>query len=72
VSNQEQKVVVPDIGTDDAVEVIEINVKVGDSIEPEDALITLESEKASMEIPAPAAGVVKSILVKVGDKAEIF
>ena len=49
----EQEIVVPDIGSDDAVDVIEINVNVGDSVEAEDPLITLESEKASMEIPSP-------------------
>ena len=62
-----QEITVPDIGTDAAVKIIEINVKVGDTVEPEDALITLESEKASMEIPAPFAGKVKEILVKLGD-----
>ncbi len=62
-----KEITVPDIGTDAAVKIIEINVKVGDSVAPEDALITLESEKASMEIPAPFAGVVKEILVSVGD-----
>lgn len=64
----EQLIVVPDIGTDDSVEVIEINVKVGDKVSVEDTLITLESEKASMEIPTSVAGEVASILLKVGDK----
>lgn len=67
LNSTEKTVLVPDIGTDAAVKVIEINVKIGDSIEVEDTLITLESEKASMEIPAPFAGVVKNIKVKVGD-----
>ena len=62
-----KEITVPDIGTDSAVKIIEINVKVGDTVQPEDALITLESEKASMEIPAPFAGVVKELLVNVGD-----
>ncbi|WP_081986334.1 dihydrolipoyllysine-residue acetyltransferase [Chitinibacter sp. ZOR0017] len=59
---------VPDIGNFDAVEVIEVNVKVGDTIAIDDGLITLESDKASMEVPSTAAGVVESIAVKVGDK----
>ena len=57
---------VPDIGNGQG-EVIELLVKVGDKIEAEQSLMTLESDKASMEIPAPKAGVVKSIKVKVGD-----
>ncbi len=61
-------VLIPDIGTDEAVEVIEVTVSVGDTIAKEDSLITLESEKASMEVPSSDAGVVKKILVKVGDK----
>ncbi|MDY0308225.1 MAG: dihydrolipoyllysine-residue acetyltransferase [Castellaniella sp.] len=63
-----QAVVVPDIGDFDAVEVIEILVAVGDTIQAEQSLITVESDKASMEIPAPVGGVVKEILVKLGDK----
>lgn len=70
MSSNDEIITIPDIGTDDAVEVIEVNVNVGDSIEPEDTLITLESEKASMEIPAPKAGVVKALLVNVGDKVK--
>lgn len=58
---------VPDIGTGEG-EVIEILVNVGDSIEAEQGLLTLESDKASMEIPAPKAGIVKNIKVKLGDK----
>ena len=58
---------VPNIGDFDAVEVIEILVNVGDSINAEDSLISVESDKASMEIPAPQAGVVKEILVSLGD-----
>ena len=58
---------VPDIGGDE-VNVTEIMVKVGDSITEEQSLITVEGDKASMEVPAPFAGVVKEILVKVGDK----
>ncbi|WP_440683042.1 dihydrolipoyllysine-residue acetyltransferase [Cysteiniphilum halobium] len=63
-----QKVTVPDIGDYKDVDVIEVNVKVGDVIEAEDSLVTLETDKASMEVPAPFAGVVKEINVKVGDK----
>ena len=61
-------ILVPDIGDFDSVEVIEILVKPGDTIRAEQSLITVESDKASMEIPSSAAGVVKSIDVKVGDK----
>src|SRR5690606_38558379 len=59
---------VPDIGDFDKVDVIEVLVKAGDSIEPEQSLITVESDKASMEIPADQGGVVQEVLVKVGDK----
>jgi len=59
---------VPDIGDFDEVEVIEILVAVGDTVEAEQSLITVESDKASMEIPASEGGVVKSVKVKVGDK----
>ncbi len=62
------EVKVPDIGDFDAVEVIEILVSPGDTIEQEQSLITLESDKAAMEIPSSSAGVVKDIKVKVGDK----
>lgn len=62
------QVVVPDIGSDEDVDVIEILVNEGDTIAVEDSLITVESDKASMEIPASHAGVVKSISVKLGDK----
>ena len=58
---------VPDIGTGEG-EVIEILVNVGDSIEAEQGLLTLESDKASMEIPAPKAGIVKNIKIKLGDR----
>ncbi|WAG78643.1 dihydrolipoyllysine-residue acetyltransferase [Metapseudomonas furukawaii] len=63
-----QDVQIPDIGTDGKVKVIEVLVKVGDSVSAEQSLITLESDKASMEIPSPAAGVVESILVKLDDE----
>src|SRR5690606_1710170 len=59
---------VPDIGDFDQVEVIEVLVAEGDKIEAEQSLITVESDKASMEIPAPQAGVVRKLAIKVGDK----
>ncbi|MBV1913343.1 MAG: dihydrolipoyllysine-residue acetyltransferase [Cycloclasticus sp.] len=59
---------VPDIGDFDSVEVIEVNVAVGDVVEQEQALLTLESDKASMEIPSTAAGIIKDIKVAVGDQ----
>ena len=61
------EVKVPDIGDFDAVEVIEVLVSAGDQIAEEDSLITVESDKASMEIPSPVNGTVKSLKVKVGD-----
>ncbi|GJM05215.1 MAG: acetyltransferase component of pyruvate dehydrogenase complex [marine bacterium B5-7] len=61
------EVKVPDIGDFDAVEVIEVLVQAGDTIEQEQALITLESDKASMEIPSTHAGIVKEVFVNVGD-----
>ena len=63
-----QDVHVPDIGTDGKVKVIEVMVKAGDTIEADQSLITLESDKASMEIPSPAAGVVEQVLVKLDDE----
>jgi pyruvate dehydrogenase E2 component (dihydrolipoamide acetyltransferase) len=63
-----QEVLVPDIGNFDSVDVIEILVKAGDTIALDDSLITVESDKASMDIPAPFAGVVKEVKLKVGDK----
>ncbi|WP_432380349.1 dihydrolipoyllysine-residue acetyltransferase [Duganella sp. P38] len=62
------EVKVPDIGDFKEVEIIEVMVKVGDTIKVDQSLITVESDKASMEIPSSAAGVVKEIKVKVGDK----
>jgi dihydrolipoamide dehydrogenase len=59
---------VPDIGDFKDVDVIEVLVKAGDSIQAEDSLISVESDKATMEIPAPQGGVVKEVLVKLGDK----
>jgi pyruvate dehydrogenase E2 component (dihydrolipoamide acetyltransferase) len=62
------QVVVPDIGDFKEVEVIEVLVKPGDAVSKEQSLITLESDKATMEIPSPSAGVVKELKIKVGDK----
>ena len=62
------EVKVPDIGDFKEVEVIEVLVKVGDTIKIEQSLLTVESDKASMEIPSSHAGVVKEIKVKLGDK----
>jgi dihydrolipoamide dehydrogenase len=62
------EVKVPDIGDFKDVDVVEVLVKSGDRVEKEQSLISLESDKATMEIPSPAAGVVKSIVVRVGDK----
>ncbi len=62
------EVLVPDIGDFKDVPVIEVLVKAGDSVKPDDSLITLESDKATMEVPAPVGGVVRDLKVKVGDK----
>jgi len=62
------QVVVPDIGDFKEVEVIEVLVKPGDAVAKEQSLVTLESDKATMEIPSPGAGVVKEVRIKVGDK----
>jgi len=59
---------VPDIGDFKNVPVIEVHVKVGDAVKAEDSLVTLESDKATMDVPAPAGGVVKELSVKLGDK----
>src|SRR3954463_11550308 len=59
---------VPDIGDFKEVGVIEILVKPGDAVQKETSLVTVESDKATMEIPSPSAGVVKDIRVKLGDK----
>lgn len=64
------EVTVPDIGEDGEVDVIEVLVKEGDEINAEDGLITLETDKATMDVPSPEAGVVKSVEVKVGDKVK--
>src|SRR5690242_13004827 len=62
------EVKVPDIGDFHDVPVIDVLVKPGDNVKPEDPLVTLESDKATMDVPSPAAGVVRTISVKIGDK----
>jgi len=62
-----KKIHIPNIGDFDSVEVIDVMVNVGDEIKEEDSLITVESDKASMDIPSPEAGLIKSIDTKVGD-----
>src|SRR5437667_31808 len=62
------EVKVPDIGDFKDVPVIEVHVKAGDTVKAEDSLITLESDKATMDVPSPAAGKVGEVKVKVGDK----
>jgi len=64
-----KEVLVPDIGNFDSVDVIEVHIKAGDSVNQDDSLITLESDKASMDIPSPFSGTVKEVKIKVGDKA---
>lgn len=61
-------VAAPDLGDIDAAEIIEINVAEGDSVEAEQTILVIESDKASLEVPSPEAGTVKKLLVKVGDK----
>jgi len=65
---QQVEIKVPDIGDFKDVEVIELLVKPGDAIAKDQSLITVESDKASMEIPSSAAGIVKQLMVKLGDK----
>lgn len=63
-----EKITIPDIGGAENVDVIEVLVAVGDHVKAEDSLITLEGDKATMEVPSPQAGVVESVHIKVGDK----
>ncbi len=63
-----ETVLVPDIGGATDVDVIEVLVAVGDTVAVDDALVTLESDKASMEVPSPVARVIESIAVSVGDQ----
>ncbi|WP_028499432.1 dihydrolipoyllysine-residue acetyltransferase [Microvirgula aerodenitrificans] len=66
--SQQIELKIPDIGGHAGVDVIEVSVKVGDRVEKDDTLVTLETDKATMDVPAEAAGVVKEVRVKVGDK----
>lgn len=65
---KEEPLIVPDIGDASDVDVIEVSVQAGDSVEKDDSLIVLETEKATMEVPSPSAGTIVSMSVKVGDK----
>ncbi len=67
-SGGSETVTVPDLGDIDSAEIIEVNVAVGDELEQEQVIVVVESDKASLEIPAPSAGKVESVAVKVGDK----
>src|SRR5437868_8192393 len=62
------EVKVPDIGDFTDVPVIDVFVKAGDAVKAEDPLVTLESDKATMDVPSPSAGVIKDVKLKVGDK----
>lgn len=62
-----EQIKLPDVGGEE-VEIIEISVKVGDSVAEDDTIIVVETEKASMDIPAPFAGTIESLVVKAGDK----
>lgn len=70
VANSIEKISVPDLGGVSEVDVIELLVKPGDRVAKEDGLITLEGDKASMDVPSPLAGTIKDIKVKVGDKVK--
>ena len=63
-----QNISVPDIGDFESVEVIEVLVKTGDQINKDDPIVTLESDKSSVEVPSPIAGKILAMNVKVGDK----
>lgn len=65
-----QTIEVPDLGTDDEIEIIEVHVKEKDEIAVDDVMITLESDKAAMDVPSSHAGVIEKLLVKVGDKVK--
>ena len=63
-----QNISVPDIGDFKDVEIIEVLVKPGDQIKKDDPIVTIESDKSSLEIPSPSAGEIKDLKVKIGDK----
>src|SRR3954464_1740123 len=62
------EVKIPDIGDFKDVPIIEVHVKEGDSVNPDDPLVSLESDKATMEVPAPQGGTIEKLLIKIGDK----
>ncbi len=64
---EERKILLPDIGDFQDIDVIEVLVKVGDHVRVDDSLIVLETDKATMEIPSPFAGVIREMSVRVGD-----
>ncbi len=68
VAGGKQTLVVPDLGDFDEVEVIEVHISVGDTVDIDDPLVTLETDKAAMDVPAEAAGTIDSVAVSVGDK----
>ena len=63
-----QNIIVPDIGDFDTVEIIEVLVKTGDQINKDDPVVTLESDKSSVEVPSPFSGKISELKIKVGDK----
>ena len=63
-----QNIVVPDIGDFESVEIIEVLVKIGDQISKNDPVVTLESDKSSVEVPSPFSGKISELKIKVGDK----
>ena len=69
-SNETIEVAVPDIGEDGEVDVIDVLVSVGDTVEKEDGLITLETDKATMDVPSTHAGTIKEVFIKAGDKVK--
>src|SRR5215211_7619760 len=62
------EVKIPDIGDYKDVPIIEVHVKAGDPVNADDPLVSLESDKATMEVPAPSAGIIEKLLIKLGDK----
>ena len=70
VTSSVEDMLLPDTGSDDAVEIIEISVKVGDKVSEGDSILVLETDKATVEMPAPSNGIIKSIAVKEGDKVK--
>ena len=63
-----QNIIVPDIGDFESVEIIEVLIKIGDQVNKNDPIVTLESDKSSVEVPSPFSGKVSELKVKIGDK----